>query len=80
MITIPSTTVRNRFLKTLPIGTIYKDPRNNHPYEVQERKINYTLSKVGVPYFGTIEPVAIDVPDKCNKMRKPFREHLVFRE
>ncbi|KAJ3030364.1 UNVERIFIED_CONTAM: hypothetical protein HDU68_009289 [Siphonaria sp. JEL0065] len=70
-VTIPSTIVRNRFLKALPIGTIYKDPRNEHHYEVQERKINTTLSKVGVPYFGSNEPTLIEVPDKWMKMVNP---------
>ncbi|TPX63881.1 hypothetical protein CcCBS67573_g08562 [Chytriomyces confervae] len=75
-VTIPSTTVRNRFLKTLPIGTIYKDPRNEHHYEVQERKINTTLSKVGVPYFGSNQPLVIDVPEKWMKMVNPVRDKI----
>ena len=75
-LTIPSTIVRNRFLKTLPVGTIYRDPRNNHSYEIQERKINTTLSKVGVPYFGTIEAVAIDVPVKWMKLVNPTRANI----
>ena len=70
-VTIPSTTVRNRFLKTLPIGTIYKDPRNEYHYEVQERKSNTTLSKVGVPYFGSNQVIDIDVPDKWMKWSTP---------
>ena len=41
---IPSTTVKSRFLKTLPVGTIYKDPRNNHIYIIEEKKINECLS------------------------------------
>jgi len=35
-LTIPSTTVKCRFLKTLPVGTIYKDPRNGHSYIIEE--------------------------------------------
>ncbi|KAJ3221295.1 hypothetical protein HDU81_010740 [Chytriomyces hyalinus] len=75
-VTIPSTTVRNRFLKTLPIGSIYKDPRNEHHYEVQERKINTTLSKVGVPYFGSNQAIDIVVPDKWMKMVNPVRANI----
>ncbi|TPX52096.1 hypothetical protein CcCBS67573_g09948 [Chytriomyces confervae] len=75
-VTIPSTTVRNRFLKTLPIGTIYKDPRNEQHYEVQERKINTTLSKVGVPYFGSNQAIDIKVPDKWMKMVNPVRANI----
>ena len=50
---IPSTTVKSRFLKTLPVGTIYKDPRNNHVYIIEEKKINECLSKIGTPYLGS---------------------------
>ena len=31
-ITIPSTTVKSRYIKTLAVGTVYKDPRNNYTY------------------------------------------------
>ncbi|KAJ3129517.1 hypothetical protein HK100_008543 [Physocladia obscura] len=75
-VTIPCTTVQNRFLKTLFIGKIYKDARNEHTYEVQERKINTTLSKVGVPYFGSNQPLVIDVPDKWMKMVNPMRANI----
>jgi hypothetical protein len=37
-LTVPSTTVKAHFLKTLPLSTVYKDPRNNHIYEVQEKQ------------------------------------------
>ena len=47
-LTIPLTTVKSRFLKTLPVGTIYKDPRNGHSYIIEEKKINECLSKTGV--------------------------------
>ncbi|KAI8830644.1 hypothetical protein BJ741DRAFT_537486 [Chytriomyces cf. hyalinus JEL632] len=56
--------------------TIYKDPRNEHHYEVQECKINTTLSKVGVPYFGSNQAIDIDVPDKWMKMVNPVRANI----
>jgi hypothetical protein len=58
---IPSTTVKSRFLKTLPVGTIYKDPRNGHSYIIEEKKINECLSKTGVPYIGSDAPIEIHV-------------------
>ncbi|KAJ3004506.1 UNVERIFIED_CONTAM: hypothetical protein HDU68_005043, partial [Siphonaria sp. JEL0065] len=44
-----------------------------HNYIVEERKINSTLSKVGVPYFGTEEPISITVADKHLKLENPVR-------
>ncbi len=59
-----STTVKSRFLQTLPVGTIYKDPRNGHSYIIEEKKINECLSKTGVPYIGSDAPIEIQVPNK----------------
>jgi hypothetical protein len=78
-VSIPATTVRSKFLKTLPVGSIYKDPRNEYTYEIQERcinSINSTLSKVAVPYFGSTEPVIVDVPEKHMKMINPVRANI----
>ena len=49
-LTIPSNTVKS---KTLPVGTVYKDPRNGHSYIIEEKKINECLSKIGTPYLGS---------------------------
>ena len=73
---VPSTSVRNKYLKSLPIGTVFKDPRNNHVYEIQERKINSSFSKVAIPYFGQNEPIEIDVPEKLMKMENPVRANI----
>jgi hypothetical protein len=56
-LTIPSTTIKSRFLKTLPVGTIYKDPRNGDSYIIEEKKINECLSKTGVPYIDSDAPI-----------------------
>ncbi|KAI8611256.1 hypothetical protein BC830DRAFT_1068978 [Chytriomyces sp. MP71] len=74
--TVPSTSVRNRFLKTLPIGTVYVDPRNSPKYKIQERKINTTLSKVGVPYFGSKEAITVTIPESMMKMKLPLLEQI----
>jgi hypothetical protein len=76
-LTVPSTTVKCRFLKTLPIGTIYRDPRNNHVYEVQERKVGNCYSKIAVPHFGGDEPIELDVPDTLMKVENPERANIM---
>jgi hypothetical protein len=64
-LTIPSTAVNPRFLKTFPVGTIIKnDPRNGHSYIIEEKKINEFLSKT---YIGGDAPIEIQVPDKFMK-------------
>ncbi len=75
-LTIPSTTVKSRFLKTLPVGTIYKDPRNGHSYIIEEKKINECLSKTGVPYIGSDAPINITalMKDKLNQLESLNRE------
>jgi hypothetical protein len=78
-ITIPSTTVKCRFLKTLPLGTIFKDPRNNHVYEVQEKKIGNCYSKIAVPHFGEDEPIELDVPAALMKVENPERANVMVR-
>ena len=76
-ITIPSTTVKSRFLKTLAVGTVYRDPRNSNVYIIQEKKINDCLSKVGCSYFGSQEPIDIVVPDKYMKMEGIKRANIM---
>ena len=55
---IPSSNVKVKFLRTLPISTIlcYK-------YRVEDRAINRTLTKEASPYLGEFEGFGINVPD-----------------
>jgi hypothetical protein len=78
-LTIPSTTVKSRFLKTLPVGTIYKDPRNGHSYIIEEKKINECLSKTGgTPVIHRQRcPIEIQVPDKYMKSDNPKRANIM---
>jgi hypothetical protein len=69
-LTIPSATVKSRFLKTLPFGTIYKDPRNGHSY-IFDRKNNECLSKTGTTYIGSDSRIEIQVPEKYMKLDNP---------
>ena len=50
---IPSTSVRSKYLKTLPIGTVYVDPKSGYNFEVIEKKIKNSLTKVAVVYLGS---------------------------
>lgn len=76
-LTIPSSTVKSKFLKSLPIGTIFKDPRNEYSYQVIEKKVNSTLSKSAIPYIGQDEPISIDVPEKYLKLKNPNRANIM---
>jgi hypothetical protein len=58
---IPSTTVKSKYLKSLPISTVFRDPRNNYSYQVVERDNHSTLSKAAVSYLGQSEPITIAV-------------------
>ncbi len=76
-LTVPSSTVKCKFLKTLSLGTVYKDPRNNKVYQVQERKIGNSYSRIAVPYFGSDEPLELSVPDKLMKAENPERANIM---
>lgn len=76
---IPSTNVKSKFLKSLPIGTVYRDPRNNYAYEIIEKKVNSTLTKTAVPYnHGNVQPIEIQVPDIHLKLENPPRANILF--
>jgi len=74
---IPSTTVKAKFLKSLCIGTIYKDPNNGCKYIVQEKRINDTLKKTAVPYFGKEDGQELDVSEECFKQLNPKRANIM---
>ena len=76
-LSIPSTSFKARFLKTLPIGTVYKDPRNGHSYSVEERKQGQSFSKIGVPYIGSVEPIIVEVADTLLKQLNPQRTNIM---
>ena len=76
-LSIPSTSVKARFFKTLPLGTIYKDPRNGYAYEVKERKQGQTFTKTGEPYIGSAQPVTVEVADTLLKQLNPQRTNIM---
>ena len=59
---IPSTTLKAKYLRNLPIQSCYPDS-NGHKYRVEEQLGRGCLSKVGVAYFGDNEcKVLVDIP------------------
>lgn len=75
---IPSCNVKSKFLKSLPVGTVFRDPRNHYHYEIVEKKVNMTLSKAALPYIdGTKQPIDINVPDKFLKLENPNRANIL---
>jgi maltooligosyltrehalose synthase len=78
-LTVPSTAIKSHFLKSLPLNTVYKDPRNEHIYEIQEKKFGSSFSKIAVPYFGQKEFIEIQVPDKYMKMENPERANIMLK-
>ena len=61
---IPSTCLRSKYLKKLPIGTCFTDPKSGYNYEIVEKKLNDTLVKVAIPYLASEkEPITLsDIP------------------
>ena len=73
-VVIPSTSVKSKFLKTLPINTIYKDSENCHKYIIQEKQSNVSLIKAAVPYFGIEDAIDINPPAELLKQKNPKSE------
>jgi len=76
-VVIPSTTVRAKFLRRLPIGTVYSDPNNDYKYKVIEKQVGAGWSKVGVPCLEPVEPIDIQVPDNLIKVANPKRANIM---
>ena len=76
MLKIPATSVKSRFLRTLPIGTIYSDSTTNYSYQVVEKKLNNTLVKSAVPYLGRDEPIELEVPPEMRKLKNPVKANI----
>ena len=75
---IPSTTVRSLYLTTLPLNTVYIDPRNAHSYSIQEKQVESKYFKVAVPYIsGNASPIELsDVPPQFLKAENPVRANI----
>jgi hypothetical protein len=69
MTVIPSTSVRSKYLKRLPIGTVYKDPKSGYNYKVTEKKMNENMIKIAIPCLSAEEqPIILaDLPKEFLK-------------
>ena len=74
-LSIPSTSLRAKYLKTLPINTVYIDPKNDQKYIVVERKLNNSYIKTAEPYFeDKIQPMVLEnIPDDMMKINNPIK-------
>jgi hypothetical protein len=72
-----STSVRSKFLKTLPINTCFKDPRSGQIFKVVEKNVNGVLIKAAVIYHGNdVEPIILDnIPDEMLKLDNPIKSN-----
>ena len=73
---IPASSVKSRFLRTLPIGTVYSDSTTNYSYQVVEKKLNNTLVKAAIPYLGKEEPIELEVPPEMRKLKNPAKANI----
>jgi hypothetical protein len=69
---IPACSLDRKFLRTIPINSVIKDPVNEQMYKIEEKKMsNNTLSKVATPYFGPDEAIEVEVVEGSLKMATP---------
>ena len=74
MLNLLSSSLRSKYIKNIPTGTIYLDPRNHHIYQVVEKRLNNSLLKVASNYVGNEEPIVLeDVPDSMFKLENPLK-------
>jgi hypothetical protein len=64
---IPSTSVRSKYLKRLPVGCIFVDPKSGYNYQVVEKQLNETLVKIAEPYLSSDKK-----PIELNEIPKEF--------
>jgi hypothetical protein len=76
-LTIPSSNVKVKFLRTLPISTIFVDPVNCYKYRVEEKAVNGTLTKEANPFLGEEAGIEINVPDHLLKAKNPKRYNIM---
>lgn len=76
---LPSTSLRTKYIRSLPIGCLFIDPRTNLVYKVIEKRLSSnSYAKVAVNHVnahaGDPEPIKLeDVPEsmfKCENLNK----------
>ena len=78
MLNLPSTTVRSKYLKTLPIDAVFLDPRNGHKYQIVEKKLKNSFIKSANHYLkDDIEPINLEeIPQEMLKMDNPVKANI----
>jgi hypothetical protein len=69
---LPSTTVKSKYLKCLPIKTTYQDPINGYFYQVVEKEFNSSLIKAAVPSFDGTKAIQIS---RCTRKVLEVTKH-----
>ena len=71
---IPSCSLRSKYIKTIPIGSLIEDPKNHNIYKVVEKRLPNSSSfvKVAVNHINQSpdDPIPIkleNVPEECFK-------------
>ncbi|KAI8892017.1 hypothetical protein BC833DRAFT_408032 [Globomyces pollinis-pini] len=62
---IPFSTLRSKYIRTIPIGSVIKDPLNGHSYIIEEKKLNNAL-----------KATEITVEEKHLKLVNPKRANV----
>ena len=76
-IRLPSSCLRSKYIKTLPIEFIFADPKSGLKYQVIERKVNNNYVKVACHYFGNLEPSPLgDISESMMKIENPIRANI----
>jgi hypothetical protein len=75
ILVIPSSTLRSKYIRTIPIGTVVKDPVNNHSYIIEVKKLNKN-SLVKVNYIGNEDPIELTVDEQHLKIMNPKRANV----
>jgi hypothetical protein len=76
-ITLPSTSIKAKYLRTIPVSSVYRDP-NGYNYQVVEKKMNNSLIKSAQHYLGQeIEPIILqDIPEDMLKKDNPNKANI----
>ena len=71
---LPSCSIRSSYIKKLPIGTLFTDPKNKYAYEVVEKQVGSSLIKCAVNYLGNEQPIQLEnVPSEMFKIENPSK-------
>ena len=77
MLRLPSSCLRAKYIKTLPLNFIFEDPKSGLKYQVVEKKVNNNYVKVACHYFGNLEASPLgDISGSMMKIENPIRANI----